>query len=164
MTTERKYISKTDFYKEPEFIKINKHIDTCLILLERLIYYNNDCRKTVATQLDIDSHIIDYRCDQFRYYENILKGIYYSCYSLKFVYDTSTFMNFKGIENRIGETIENQRRYITFSAIVNLSGIFEYTRKVYEKNISSPYFENLKKEYSDKADSLELLRNFRNTI
>ncbi len=165
MSNRIKYITKKGFLNGKEFAKINRHIDTCLSLLERLISFNHDCRKQVADELIIDEYIIDYRSDQFLYYENALKSIYYSCYSLKYVYDISTFMNFKAIENTIDDILEIQRRDITFTSIVKLSSIFEYTRKVYEKKIiGKNYFEKLKSKYSDKVHSLELLSNFRNTI
>lgn len=165
MTNKKTFISKTDFHNGHQFAKINKHIDTCLTLVERLIKLNAKCRAEVADNLKIENYIIDYRADQFGYYDNTLKSIYYSCHSLKYVYDTSTFMNFREIDNTIGDTLDNQRAYITFTAIVKLSSMFEYTRKVYEKNISgSPYFDKLREKYSDKVDSLELLNNFRNTI
>lgn len=168
MANEKKYISKTEFHNGKQFAKFNKHIDTCLTLLERLISYNSECRIKTTEKLQVEKYIIDYRIDQFGYYENTLKSIYYSCYSLKHVYDISTFMNFKKIDNTIGETLENQRRYITFTAIVKLSSMFEYTRKVYEKNIKvkkgESYFDKLRTKYSEKVDSLELLNNFRNTI
>ena len=74
-------------------------------------------------------------------------------------------MNLKNIENTIGDTLENQKAYVTFTGIVKLSSIFEYTRKIYEENIASgSYFSNMKNKYSEKAESLELLNSFRNTI
>jgi len=159
------YISKSDFHEGKQFAKINQHIDTCLKLIENLILLNNQCRIEVVEKLKVDNHIIDYRIDQFGYYDNTLKSIYYSCYSLKSIYEVSTYMNFKKIDNTIGNTLNNQRSYITFNAIVKLSSIFEYTRKVYEKNITKgPYFEKLKNRYSNKVDSLDLLNSFRNTI
>ncbi|NVO04213.1 MAG: hypothetical protein HXX09_16085 [Bacteroidetes bacterium] len=165
MTDASKYVSKSDFHHGKQFVKINKHIDTCLTLLERLILYNNECRNIVAEKLNIPDHIKDYRLDQFGYYENTLRSVYYSCFSLKYIYDISTFMNFKRIENTIGETLDNQIRYITFTSIVKMSSIFEFTRKVYEKNITRKnYFDNLIKKYSDKGVSLKLLSDFRNTI
>lgn len=165
MSLKNTYISKIDFHNGEQFVKINEHIDTCLTLLEKLIKFNLDCKFEVNNIFNIENIIIDYRIEQFDFYNENLKSIYYSCYSLKHIYDTSTFMNLKGIENTIGETIENQRAYITITAIVKMSSIFEYTRKVYEKNITgSFYFEKLKIKYSDKVDSLQLLHNFRNTI
>jgi len=165
MGNEKKYISKTDFHNGRQFAKINKHIDTCLFLLEKLISYNTQCRLEVTERFKIENYIIDYRTEQFGYYDNTLKSIYYSCYSLKHVFDISTYMNLNGIENTIGETLENQRKYITFNAIVKLCSIFEYTRGVFEKEIpTKKYLDNMKKKYGAKADSLLLLRDFRNTV
>lgn len=165
MSHEEKNISRQDFHTGKSFVKINRHIDTCLSLIERLIIYNHECRSSVSGKLRITSYPIDYRSDQFAYYENSLKSIYYSCYSLKYVYDISVLMNMQNVGSTIGLTLENQRRDITFTSVVKLSSIFEYTRKVYEKNISgSRYFEKLKTKYAAKVDSLELLNNFRNTI
>jgi hypothetical protein len=165
MNRPKKFISKADFHSGKQFAKINKHIDTCLTLLEKLILFNNECRIETAEKLQVESYIIDYRVDQFGIYENTLKSIYYSCYSLKYVYGISAHMNLRKIENTIGNTLDNQRADITFTAIVKLSSMFEYTRKIYEKNISGkPYFDELRNKYFDKVDSLELLNNFRNTI
>ena len=165
MEIDKKYISKDNFHKSSHFLKINKHIDTCLQLIERLIYQNKQCRTEVENALQIENHIIDYRVDQFGYYDNTLKSVYYSCYSLKSIYEISTYMNHREIDNTIGDTLNNQRSYITFNAIVKLSSIFEYTAKVYEQTIiGGPYFKKLKEKYSDKVDSLTLLRAFRNTI
>lgn len=165
MPQNKTYISSSDFHKGKQFAKINKHVDICLTLIERLIKFNDQYRADVANNLKIENYIIDYRVDQFGYYDNTLKSVYYSCLSLKNVYDISTFTNFRGIENTIGDTFENQRSYITFTAIVKLSSIFEYTRKSYEKKIKgTPYFDKLKVKYNEKVNSLELLNNFRNTI
>ena len=165
MTQNKTYISSSDFHTGKQFTKINKHIDICLTLIGRLFKFNEKCRNEVIENLQIKNYIIDYRADQFNYYDNTLKSIYYSCFSLKYVYDISTFMNFKKIDNTIGFTLDNQRAYITFTAIVKLSSMFEYTRKIYEKNISGKhYFDKLREKYFDKIDSLELLNNFRNTI
>jgi hypothetical protein len=168
MRNEKRYISETDFHNGKQFAKINQHIDTCLTLLEKLISYNTECRIKTLEKLQVENYIIDYRIDQFGYYENTLKSIYYSCYSLKHIYDISTFMNFRKIDNTIGDRLNNQRAYITFTAIVKLSSMFEYTRKVYEKNIEKEkggsYFDKLRTKYPDKVDSLKLLNNFRNTI
>ena len=165
MKSLNKYISKADFYSDKKIAKINQHIDTCLILLEKLIRFNNECRIETAEKLKVESYIVDYRVDQFGYYENTLKSIYYSCYSLKSIYDISAYMNKKNIENAFDITLDNQRAYITFTAIVYLSSMFEYNRKIYEKNISgTQYFNKLRNKYSDKVDSLELLNYFRNTI
>jgi len=159
------YISKSDFHEGRQYAKINQHIDTCLKLIENLILLNTQYRIEVENKLQVDNYIIDYRVDQFGYYHNTLKSIYYSCYSLKNIYEVSTYMNFRKIDNTIGDTLNNQRSYTTFNAIVKLSSIFEYTRKVYEKNITKgPYFKKLKEKYSDKVDSLDLLNSFRNTI
>ena len=165
MTQNKTYISSFDFHNQKQFAKINKHIDICLTLIEKLIKFNTECRDEVTEKLQIENYIIDYRIDQFGYYDNTLKSIYYSCHSLKFIYDTSTFMNFKGIENTIGDTLENQRTYITFNAIVKLSSMFEYTAKIYNEKIpKGKYIIKLKEKYSEKADSLILLKKFRNTI
>lgn len=171
MTITPKFISRKDFHDGEHFKKLNKHIDICLELIRHLLAYNAKCKSEVASKLQIDSYIIDYRADQFGYYENVLKGIYFSCHSLKYSYDISTSMNHSSIENGIIETLDNQRKYITFNAIVRLSSIFEYTRGVYERNVKpnkkgkgKSYFELLKERYSDKVDSMELLNDFRNTI
>lgn len=165
MSNEKKYISKIDFHNSDEFTKINRHIHTCLTLLEKLISLNNEYRVKTREKLNISNDIIDYRVDQFNYYENTLISIYYSCYSLKNIYEVSTFMNSRKIDNTIGHTLNNQRAYITFTAIVKMSSMFEYTRKVYEKKITgNSYLDQLRNKYSDKADSLILLNNFRNTI
>lgn len=165
MNHEKKYISHTDFHNGDQFIKINKQIDSCLTLIKKLILFNDKCKTEVANIKNVDSYIIDYRINQFGYYDNTLKSIYYSCYSLKYVFDISTYMNLNDIGNTIGETLENQRKYITFNAIVKLYSIFEYTRGVFEKEIpTTKYFDNLKKKYGAKADSLLLLRDFRHTV
>lgn len=159
------YISKTYFQNSSYYTKINKHIDTCLCLLERLISYNSKCKDEVAQKLNVENYIVDYRIDQFNLYENILRSIYYSCYSLKNIFDISTFMRYRGLENTFGDTLNNQVSYITFNAIVRLSSIFEHSRKEYDESIpSGNYFRNMKSVYGEKVYYLELLGEFRNTI
>lgn len=168
MKKENKYITRNDFHNGKEFLKINRHIDVTLRLIERLLTINSNCHVLIKKTLQVEDYIIDYRIEQFGYYENILKCIYFECFSLKYVYDISTHMDFNGVANTIGITLRNQKAYITFSAIVRLYNIFEYTRKIYEKNTKSKdYFTNLKNQYPihlEKVESLELLRHFRNTI
>lgn len=165
MNNKIKYISKNSFHSGKQFSKINRHIETCLRLLERLIAFNNKCKTETSKKLKIEDYVIDYRTEQFTHYEKLLHNIYYSCFSLKHIYDISTFMNFRKIDNDIMGTLNNQEKHIAFTAIIKLSSIFEYTRKIYdEKTPTDKYFEHLKTKYSDKAESLELLKNFRNTI
>ena len=160
-----KYVRKTDFHNSSYFKKINNHIDACLLLIERLIKLNKDSLKIVAETLKVPDYIIDFRIEQFRYYHEALAGIYYGCYSLKNVYETSTIMNFKGIDTTIGIALITQERYISFMGIVNMSSIFEFTRNNYEKNIKGkPYYEKMKGKYRGLGESQELLNNFRNTI
>ncbi|NBG67358.1 hypothetical protein [Acidiluteibacter ferrifornacis] len=159
------YIRKEDFHESRKFIKINRDIDVCLVLIEKLLSFNRVIWKDVTNALKIPSHIIDYRVEQFGYFENTLQSIFYNCYSLKNFYDVSTYMNYKGINNTLGHTFNNQRRYITFNAIVKMSSIFEFTRKEYERTIKGKnYFEKMALKHSDLARSVELLNHFRNTI
>lgn len=165
MSAQIKYISREEFRKSKQFIKIDKDISTCLKLINKLIKYNEECRNEVASKLEIANYIEDYRSDQFGYYENTLKSIYFSCLSLKNIYDINAQMNFVGIGGTIGDTLENQRSYITFSAIVKMHGIFEYTRKVYEKKIpKKSYFKYLRQKYGDLTEAIDVLHKFRNTI
>lgn len=127
--------------------------------------FNTQCKSEVKEIHKVEEFIVDYRINQFDYYNNNLKSIYYSCYSLKNVIEVNNFMQLKGIKEDAFETIERQRRYITFTAIVKMSSIFEYTRKVYEKEIpKKDYLKNLSKKYKEKSDSLMLLIEFRNAI
>jgi len=165
MKTSVKYISKDQFYKDDHFIKINHDIDICLELIIRLVKYNRTIWRQVSDKLNVPTAIVDYRVDQFGYFDNTLMSIYYSCYSLKNIFETSTFMNFKGISNTLGRTFNNQRAYITFNAIVKMSSIFEFVRKEYARTTSTKkYFDKMADEYSEHARAVELLNNFRNTI
>ena len=165
MENSKKYVRKEDFHKSAIFLKINRDINTCLKLIEKLISVNKTIWKEVTEELKIPNHIIDYRIEQFGYYENTLKGIFYSCYSLKYFFEISTRMNFGSIHNTLGQTLDNQRRYITFNAIVKLSSIFEFARREYERTVEGKnYYDKMAKKYSDLARSTELLNNFRNTI
>lgn len=165
MENSLKYIRKEDFLKSDAFLKINRDIDICLILIERLLSLNRVIWKEVSDSLKIPHHIIDYRLEQFGYFENTLQSIFYNCYSLKTFYEVSTYMNFKGIKNTLGHTFNNQRSYITFNAIIRLSSVFEFTRKEYERTVKGKnYFDDMTSKYSDLARSVELLNHFRNTI
>lgn len=163
-----KYIRRVDFHASAEFKKINNKIDTCLRLIERLVKLNKECEEEVIQKLKVENYIIDYRIEQFRFFHQILAGIYYGCYSLKHVYDISTMMNFRKVDTTIGIALTTQQKHTIFAALVQMSSMFEYTRKDYEKNIKSEkgesYFEKLKTKYPSLGHSLELLNNFRNTI
>jgi hypothetical protein len=43
------YIRKEEFHKSKDFLKINRHIDTSLHLIQRLIEFNRKCLKEVDT-------------------------------------------------------------------------------------------------------------------
>lgn len=165
MSDNKKYISRQDFHNGKEFASISGDIDFCLTLIKRLISFNSECRAIVVAKLKDETHLIDYRFCQFGYYENILKGIYYECYSLKHIYEISTFMNYKEIENTIGDTLENQRRFITFNAIIRLFSIFEFGRKEFEgEGKVENYLKKIEAKHPSLCKSLILLFDFRNTI
>lgn len=165
MERTKNYIRRDDFHNGKLFTKVNKDIDTCLALISRLISQNDECLKMVVDKLKVPDYIIDYRIAQFDFYRNALISVYYSCYSLKHVYDISTYMNFKGIDNTIMETLDNQRRFNTFNAIIRLQGMFEFSRREFEETLDKKnYFQNMKEKYPEYSKSLELLNNFRNTV
>ncbi len=165
MTKPIKYISKQDFHKGKYYLKLDRHINTCLSLLFRLLEFNSECENEVKAKLDIEEHLIDFRLEQFGYYHQTLLSMIYDCYSLINVYDVNSYMRASGIEVTLGHLFENQRSYITFNGIVKMSSIFEYCRKEYEQTISGKgYYTKMKEKYSQLANSLELLNNFRNTI
>lgn len=110
MSENKKYISKSEFHASKTFLKVNRHIDTCLSLLEKLISYNKACRTETEQELQIEDYIVDYRTLQFGYYENTLRSIYYSCYTLKNIYEVSSAMNHKKIENTIFNTLDEKYR------------------------------------------------------
>lgn len=167
MNTSTSYISRVDF-NERHFKKINRKIEVCLKLIERLVKFNKECEEEVIAKLNVENYIIDYRVEQFQYYHQTLAGIYYGCYSPKHVYDISTMMNFNKVKTTIGIALATQQSHITFAGIVQMSSMLEYTRKDFEKNIKgskgSNYLELLKEKYPKLGSSLELLNHFRNTI
>jgi len=166
MEANKNYISRTDYNMLPEVIKNNKHIDFCLKLIKKLIDYNSECKAIVGNKHDVPNYIIDYRIVQFDLYENILKCIYYNCFSLKYVYDISTYMGFKEIKNTtIGNILEQQRKHVTFSSIVMIAGIFEDSRKEFEqKKETKNYFKDMEKKYPVQTKLFQLLNDFRNTV
>ena len=165
MEKKKKYVRKVDFHKSKEFLKIDSHINTCLRLIERLVKCNEECLKEVQEQLQVNSYIIDYRIDQFKHFKEILSTVFYNCFSLKYVYEISTTMRLFQLDTTIGLALNSQTRSITFNCIIQMVGIFEFTRKRFEQQINgSQYFNALKVKYPNLGDSLELLSNFRNTI
>jgi len=165
MKIKATYVRKTDFHESKEFLKINRHIDTSLRLIERLVKYNDECLKEVQEQLQVENYIIDYRIDQFKHFKETLSAIFYSCFSLKYVYDISASMRLFQLDTTIGLTLRSQTRTITFNCIIQMIGIFEFTRKRFEQEIKGKkYYSALKEKYPKLGESLELLTNFRNTI
>jgi hypothetical protein len=165
MEKKKNYVRKVDFHASKEFQKIDKHINTSLDLIKRLAKYNDVCLKEVQAQLQVEDYIIDYRVDQFKHFKETLSGIFYSCFSLKYVYEISAIMRLYHLETTIGLALNSQIRTITFNCIVQLVGTFEFTRKKFEKEIKGKnYYNSLKEKYPKLGESLELLINFRNTI
>ncbi len=166
MQKNKLYISKVDFESSKEYQKLLDHIETCLKLIKKLIQFNERCKIEVTETLKVPGYIIDFRIVQFEFYRDILMSVYHECWSLKSIYDISTRMNERELENSIYESLYRQINYIVLSGIVQLSGSFEYARNEYEQNLNgqSNYFEKLKEKYSPYGDSLDLLRHFRNTI
>jgi hypothetical protein len=159
------YIRKDDFHKSKEFLKINRHIDTSLQLIKKLIDFNRQSLNEVDATLQIDKYIIDFRIEQFNHYHETLSALYYNCYSLKHVYEISTMMNFNKLDTTIGKALNSQTSYITFTGIVKMAGIFEYTRKKFEQEIKGEkYYAEVSKKYPRLGDSLQLLMDLRNTI
>lgn len=159
------YIRKEDFHKSKDFLKINRHIDTSLRLIQRLIDFNRQCLKEVDSALQVDKYIIDFRVDQFNHYHETLSALYYNCYSLKYVYDISSMMNFRKLDTTIGIALNSQTSYITFTGIVKMAGIFEFTRKKFEQEIKGgKYYSKVSEKYPKLGDSLQLLMDLRNTI
>ncbi|MBK8611851.1 MAG: hypothetical protein IPL84_18455 [Chitinophagaceae bacterium] len=160
-----KYIRKEEFHKSDDFLKINRHIDTSLHLIQRLMDFNRQCLKEVDSALQVNKYIIDFRVDQFTHYHETLSALYYNCYSLKYVYDISAMMNFKKFDTTIGIALNSQTSYITFTGIVKMAGIFEFTRKKFEQEIKGEkYYSKVSEKYPKLGDSLQLLMDFRNTI
>lgn len=172
MEQEKKYIKKADFFSNKKIVKINQHIDTCLKLIEKLIFYNEKCKNEVAEKLNVEDYIIDFRVEQFDYFHITLTSIYYECFSLKHAYDISALMNVKKLTDRsILEMLDQQRRHVTFNIIVRMFSVFEFCRNDYEKKIitmaqdTKGYVEKIRKLYkSEGGESYHLLRSFRNTI
>lgn len=164
---ERKttYIRKADFHESKEFLKIDRHINTSLRLIELLVKYNDECLKEVQEQLQVENYIIDYRIDQFKHFKETLSAIFYNCFSLKYVYEISASMRLFQLDTTIGLALKSQIRSITFNCIIQMVGTFEFTRKKFEQEIKgSNYYNALKEKYPKLGESLELLINFRNTI
>ena len=165
MERKETYISKVDFDKSTEFIKIDQHINTCLKLIERLVKYNDECLRETKEQLQVDKYIIDYRIEQFKHFKNTLSAVFYNCFSLKYVYEISASMRLFQLDTTIGLALRSQIRTITLNFIVQIVGTFEFTRKKYEQEIKGKnYYNALKEKYPKLGESLELLINFRNTI
>lgn len=158
-----KFFTPEEFHKSEPFQKLNKHIDTCASLLKKIISFNKKCQEEAQSLLQIDKHIIDYRTNQFNFYHNTLDSVLYSCLSLKYVFEINNLKS--DLFDSLNHTIENQRSYITFNAIVKFYSILEYTRKVFDKKTTpKDYFGNLQRKYPDLAESLILLKHFRHTI
>lgn len=160
-----KYIKEEEFYKSKGWIKINKDIDTSLHLIQKLVDYNRQCLKEVNTALQVDNYIIDFRVDQFTHFHETLSALYYSCYSLKYVFSISSIMNIKKLDTTINKTLNSQIIYITLNGIVKMDGIFEFTRKKFEQEIKRKnYYSKIITKYPKLGNSLQMLRDIRNSI
>jgi hypothetical protein len=128
--------------------------------------FNEECKKEVEEKLKIEKHLIDFRSEQFGFYHQAMLSMIYDCISLKNVYDTNSFIRgYLGIENTLGNLLNNQQAHVTFNGVIQMSSIFEYCRKEYEQTISGRgYYKRMKEKYSHLAESVELLNDFRNTI
>ncbi|MDE3182380.1 MAG: hypothetical protein KGM16_03080 [Bacteroidota bacterium] len=165
MKKQTTYIRKVDFHASKDFLKIDRHINTSLRLIERLAKLNDECLKEVQEQLQVENYIIDYRIEQFKHIKETLSGICYSCYSLKYVYEISASMRLFRLDSTIGAALNNQMRNITFNSIIQMVATFEFTRKKFEHEIKAQkYLDAVKKKYPKVGESLQLLTNFRNTI
>lgn len=165
MEKKTTYVRKVDFHQSKEFLKINRHIDTSLRLIERLVKFNKECFKEAQEQLQVDSYIIDYRIDQFKHFQETLSAVFYNCFSLKYVYEISATMRLFQLHTTIGLALNSQTRTITFSCIIEMVSTFEFTRKRFEQEIKGKqYYNALKEKYPKLGESLELLVSFRNTI
>ncbi|MGN6194985.1 MAG: hypothetical protein ACTHOB_08600 [Ginsengibacter sp.] len=159
------YIRKVDFHSGKDFLKIDRHINTSLRLIERLAKYNDECLKEVQQQLQVEDYIIDYRIEQFKHIKETLSGIFYSCFSLKYVYEISASMRLFSLDSTIGGALNTQMRNITFNSIIQMVATFEFTRKKFEHQIkATKYLDAVKEKYPKVGESLHLLTSFRNTI
>jgi len=162
---ERKYITKKDFYASEGYLKIRDEINLSIRLIKRLIDFNEKCKEEIAKFHGIPSYAIDNKLNQFDYYTKVLKCICYGCYSLYNVYETSTYMSHEVIHSTIYETYDDQKKHLTFSSIVMITGMLEFNRNEFESVIDRKnYFENLASKYHTLVDQYKLLLEFRNTV
>ncbi|MBL7759133.1 MAG: hypothetical protein JNK08_00395 [Sediminibacterium sp.] len=165
MDQKKIYISRKDFHESDHYKKLERRVNTCLMLIKRLIDHNQECERVVREKWSVESYIIDYRIDQFKLFHNTLCGIYFGCYASKDTYNASIHMNAFKIDTTIYKALLAHQKMMTLAAIVQVYSMLEFTRKDFEKNIKGKdYFSQLKLKYPGLGDSLSLLYNLRNTI
>lgn len=165
MKPSKTYINRKDFHESEHYKKLERRVNTCLMLIKRLIDHNQECERVVMEKWPVEAYIIDYRIDQFKLFHDTLCGIYFGCYASKDTYNASIHMNAFKIDTTIYKALLSLQKMMTLAAIVQVYSMLEFTRKDFEKNIKGKdYFTQLKLRYPGLGDSLLLLFNLRNTI